>query len=233
MELTASLEDYLEAIWLIGQRDRVVRVRDVAKFLGVRMASVIGALKGLVEKNLVVHERYGYIELTPQGTLMAQEIYEKHRTLFQFFHQMLGVNPEIAEQDACRLEHHISRETLERFLKFIQFVEDCPEGEPLWLTSFHYFARTGKRPEHCLKGGKEMEEMPTLKELKPGEKGKVLRLKGKGEVKRRLLDMGIVPGTEIQVEKVSPLGDPVDVLVKGYHLSLRKEEAELVLIERQ
>jgi len=179
MELTASLEDYLEAIWLIGQRDRVVRVRDVAKFLGVRMASVIGALKGLVEKNLVVHERYGYIELTPQGTLMAQEIYEKHRTLFQFFHQMLGVNPEIAEQDACRLEHHISRETLERFLKFIQFVEDCPEGEPLWLTSFH------------------------------------------------------VPGTEIQVEKVSPLGDPVDVLVKGYHLSLRKEEAELVLIERQ
>ncbi|MBW2039280.1 MAG: ferrous iron transport protein A [Deltaproteobacteria bacterium] len=78
-----------------------------------------------------------------------------------------------------------------------------------------------------------MEEMLTLKEFKPGQKGKVLRLKGKGEVKRRLLDMGIVPGTEIQVEKVAPLGDPVDVLVKGYHLSLRKEEAELVLIERK
>jgi Fe2+ transport system protein FeoA len=72
----------------------------------------------------------------------------------------------------------------------------------------------------------------TLRDLKPGEKGKVIKIKGKGNLKKRLLDMGIVPETEIQLEKVAPLGDPVDILVKGYHLSLRKEEARDILLEK-
>lgn len=72
----------------------------------------------------------------------------------------------------------------------------------------------------------------TPNDLRPGEKGKVIRIKSKGSLKKRLLDMGIVPGTEIQLEKVAPLGDPIDILIKGYHLSLRKEEAKEILIEK-
>lgn len=71
----------------------------------------------------------------------------------------------------------------------------------------------------------------TLNELKVGDKGKVVRLKGTGAVKRRLLDMGVVKNTTIEVERVAPLGDPVEVVVKGYNLSLRKDEASSVVVK--
>lgn len=70
-----------------------------------------------------------------------------------------------------------------------------------------------------------------LKELEPNEKGKVVKVGGRGSVHRRLLDMGLVAGTEVEVERVAPLGDPIEVKVKGYHLTLRKEEAANIQIE--
>jgi ferrous iron transport protein A len=73
--------------------------------------------------------------------------------------------------------------------------------------------------------------MKTLKEAKPGETLQVAKISGSGPVKRRIMEMGITKGVEIQVRKVAPLGDPVEITVRGYELSLRKADAELVEIE--
>ena len=73
--------------------------------------------------------------------------------------------------------------------------------------------------------------MRTLREVKVGETVKVVKLNGEGAVKRRIMDMGITKGVEIYVRKVAPLGDPVEVTVRGYELSLRKADAEMVVIE--
>ena len=73
--------------------------------------------------------------------------------------------------------------------------------------------------------------MRTLKEVKVGETVKVVKLCGEGAVKRRIMDMGIAKGVEIYIRKVAPLGDPVEVTVRGYELSLRKADAEMVIIE--
>ncbi|MBE7071185.1 MAG: ferrous iron transport protein A [Eubacteriales bacterium] len=73
--------------------------------------------------------------------------------------------------------------------------------------------------------------MRTLREVKVGETVKVTKLNGEGAVKRRIMDMGITKGVEIYVRKVAPLGDPVEVTVRGYELSLRKADAEMVVIE--
>ena len=73
--------------------------------------------------------------------------------------------------------------------------------------------------------------MKTLKEVKVGQTVKVVKLHGKGAVKRRIMDMGITKGVEIYVRKVAPLGDPVEVTVRGYELSLRKNDAEMVEVE--
>jgi Fe2+ transport system protein FeoA len=70
-----------------------------------------------------------------------------------------------------------------------------------------------------------------LNELKPGEKGKIVRVTGTGSLHRRLLDMGLVSGTEIEVERVAPWGDPMEVRIKGYHLTLRREEVASVQVE--
>ena len=73
--------------------------------------------------------------------------------------------------------------------------------------------------------------MKTLKEVPCGKTVKVSRLTGEGPVKRRIMDMGITKGVEIFVRKVAPLGDPVEVTVRGYELSLRKADAEMILLE--
>ena len=75
-----------------------------------------------------------------------------------------------------------------------------------------------------------MEGTKTLKQAKIGEKVTVVMLTGEGAVKRRIMDMGITKGTEIFVRKVAPLGDPVEVTVRGYELSLRKADAEMIAV---
>jgi ferrous iron transport protein A len=73
--------------------------------------------------------------------------------------------------------------------------------------------------------------MKTLKDLKVGESAKVVRLHGQGAVRRRIMDMGITRGTVVKVRKVAPLGDPFELTVRGYELSIRKADAQMVEIE--
>ena len=73
--------------------------------------------------------------------------------------------------------------------------------------------------------------MKTLREAKIGETVKVVKLHGEGAVKRRIMDMGITQGTDVYVRKVAPLGDPVEVTVRGYELSLRKADAEMIEVQ--
>jgi ferrous iron transport protein A len=70
-----------------------------------------------------------------------------------------------------------------------------------------------------------------LSDLRPGERGTIAKVGGKGAVHRRILDMGVVPGAEVEVLRVAPLGDPVEVKIKGYNLSLRKGEAKEIEVE--
>ena len=73
--------------------------------------------------------------------------------------------------------------------------------------------------------------MKTLRDIQVGDKSKVVKIHGEGKVKRRIMDMGITKGTEIFVRKVAPLGDPVEITVRGYELSLRKDDADILEME--
>ena len=73
--------------------------------------------------------------------------------------------------------------------------------------------------------------MKTLREVKVGEPATVVKLHGEGATKRRIMDMGLTKGTEVYIRKVAPLGDPVEITIRGYELSIRKADAELIEIE--
>ena len=118
--MTRSLEDYLEAIWLLSRERKVVRVKDVANRLGVTTSSVVEALHNLEQRGLIIHERYGYIDLTPEGETSGALIYNKHSLLYEFLTRVLGVSPEVADRDACNIEHYISMETLEKLSEFMK-----------------------------------------------------------------------------------------------------------------
>ena len=232
--LSHSAQDYLEAILVLTLERGQARVKEVAELLGVKKPSVVAAVKGLMKKGLVKHEHYGYLELTPKGMAMAKEIYHRHQTLFRFLHRILGVKAQVAEKDACQMEHYISPQTLDRLVKFVEFVESFPNKnqDPRWLSYFKRYAEKGEPPpcaqEGNISGG---EKVKKLNELRVGEKGVIKRITGDPALKKRLLTMGAVPGTEVTIERVAPLGDPLDVTLKGFHLSLRKEEAENVEVE--
>ena len=73
--------------------------------------------------------------------------------------------------------------------------------------------------------------MKTLREVKAGETATVVKLHGEGATKRRIMDMGLTKGTEVYIRKVAPLGDPVEITIRGYELSIRKADAELIEVE--
>jgi DtxR family Mn-dependent transcriptional regulator len=111
--MTQSLEDYLEMVSFLSD-DGEVRVTDIATRLGVSKPSVLTALKNLEEQGLIEHERYRTVTLTQRGALQAAEIRERHDFLTSFLRDTLGVSAETAEDDACKMEHILSEETLKK-----------------------------------------------------------------------------------------------------------------------
>jgi len=150
-KLTQSLEDYIEAMYVINLTNKVVRVKEVAEFLDVKTPSVVDAIGKLSERGLVVHEKYGYLELTNEGYKLAGEVYGKHEKIYKFLNEILGVSRAISKKDACNIEHYISKEAMTKMIKFSRFVDTCPEGYPQWLKNFNYYAKYGRHPGSCKK----------------------------------------------------------------------------------
>ena len=119
MSLTSSMEDYLEAIFELDKNRRAVRVKDVAEKLEVTMPSVNGALKTLEAQGLIIHEKYDYIELTETGMTQASKIASKHHVICTFLKEFLGVDADTAEKEACRIEHVLCTDTIEKLEKYL------------------------------------------------------------------------------------------------------------------
>ena len=150
MNLTPSMENYLEAIWIEAGKSKVVRVKNIAQFLNVKTSSVIGALKALSDKELIIHERYGYIELTSKGINLAKEIYKKHQALLKFLHNILGMDLKIAKEDACKMEHFTHKETVYKLIKFIYFIESHAKGKDSFISKFKTFIKSGSNKSKAL-----------------------------------------------------------------------------------
>lgn len=120
--LSASLEDYLEAIFNLAEESDAARSKDIAKLLGVSRSSVTGALQVLKKKGLANYKPYFYVTLTEPGRAAAAEIARKHNILKSFFVSVLGIETDVAQQAACKAEHTLGPEVIARLLYFIEFV---------------------------------------------------------------------------------------------------------------
>jgi len=248
ISISASLEDYLEAIFHVVVKKHAARAKDISKRLGVNSSSVTGALHSLADKGLINYAPYDLVTLTDKGQAVAKDVIRRHEALRDFFVNVLVVNEVEADKAACRMEHAIPQSILDRLIQFVEFVQVCPRGGTKWVKGFGYYCESSGDLENCERcislcledvrkrknqRGGEGKMTVALRELKPGQKGKIVGIKGRGETNKRIVDMGVTPGTLIEVERVAPLGDPIDVKVKGYHLSLRKEEAGNITVELQ
>ncbi len=239
-ELSATMEDYLEAIYRLEMQRGTVRVKDIASAMAVKMPSVTSALQTLAEQGVISYTPYRPIEFTSEGRRIARGIYSRHQALCEFLTDILQLDPKTAEDEACRMEHSVGGETLRRLLTLIDFLKRCPRGGEDWLR--HLKGRWEQGPcegdcKSCIAGieipdstpfsKQSGDEVPliTLDKLEPGRRGVIVKLTGQGALRRRIMDMGITPGSDLEVERLAPLGDPMEFKIRGYHLTLRHEEA--------
>ncbi len=134
--VSPRMQDYLEAVLDLEREDAPLRVTELAERLGVTKASASVGLKKLAAERLLVHERYGRVELTDEGRRIAASVCARHRLLEHFLAGVLGVDPEQAAEDACGIEHHISRQSRKRLEHFIRFIRVCPRTDRGWLEHF-------------------------------------------------------------------------------------------------
>jgi len=121
-KLSASLEDYLEAIFELCKAGKIARSKDIAQRLCVSRASVTGALRSLCQKGLIDYKPYGYIELTENGKVVAGRIAGRHTVLESFFMDILGLDEALAKESACKAEHALGQQVVGRLMDYIAFV---------------------------------------------------------------------------------------------------------------
>ena len=123
MDLTEGLQDYLKAILLCEKEQPFVRTKHLAQSMGVKSPSVHAAVKELTRLGLVVHESYGHIELSPRGRREAEFVYTRHKVLYRFLSEILGLPAEVSENNACGIEHHLDENSLEKLSRFLDFLD--------------------------------------------------------------------------------------------------------------
>jgi DtxR family transcriptional regulator, Mn-dependent transcriptional regulator len=143
--LSESLENYLEVILDLERTQKVARAKEIAERLQIQPGSVTGALKNLGEKGYIHYEPYSYITLTAKGRRRAEEITYRHQTLNSFLLDVLQIDPVTAEETACRMEHAIDKQTIDRLMRFIDFIFTCPRAGEQWIRSFAEYCGTGGR----------------------------------------------------------------------------------------
>lgn len=147
--LTSVMEDYLEAIFDLDKDKKVVRVKDIAKRMDVKMPTVSSMLKTLNSRGLVNYEKYEYVELTRDGAKVGKEMRRRHEVLRQFLTEILNIKPATADEEACKMEHTLSAGTLNRLADFMEFIQICPRTGESWLKYFEEYRKCGRRLEIC------------------------------------------------------------------------------------
>lgn len=137
-----SVEDYLEAIYTVQRTKGYARTTDIKKLMDHSAASVTEMFQKLDREGYVNYEKYGGVTLTKEGLRIAVLVSTRHRILTNFL-EILGIPTGIATEDACKIEHSVHQETMERLTRFVEFVQAGPD-QPRWLNHFLEFWETGK-----------------------------------------------------------------------------------------
>ncbi len=212
--LSSANQDYLETIFLLSQEImEEVRPTDIANRLNVSKASVNQAIKALKAAGFVNNERYGPVVLTEKGRFEARRIHFLHHLIKAFMMSTLNIREEIAEKEACQIEHVIGNQTVKAIVNFMR--NNNIKVHHFDLDEVHQFLFYSKR----------------LSELKVGDQGVVKMVDAKGDLKKRIMEMGVIKGDIIEVIGVAPMGDPISLRIGDYNLSLRLAEADYVWVE--
>lgn len=214
-ELTHSAEDYLKAIYAIGEGGSPATISRLAERLGITPASVSGMVRRLAEQGFLAHQPYGGVTLTEHGRNSALNMLRRHRVIETYLAAILGYSWDRVHGEAERLEHAASDELIERMAERLGQPATDPHGAPIPT-------RDGSVDETVYR---------SLDSLELGESGRVMRVINEDVAMLRYLDqLDLRPGVEVRVNARAPFGGPITLEIHGSKKSIGPLLAAQVLV---
>jgi DtxR family Mn-dependent transcriptional regulator len=234
--MSTSTEEYLEALYTLTQNGETATTSEISKRLNIAPASVTEMLKKLAEGGYVKYSPYQGVTLTNKGFEIAEKMTRRHRLLERFLHDMLHIGNDKVHKEACEMEHALSDETERALCQTLRAPGKCPDDEKVIPACNLGFADCGEcrqwSGENLEEVGKRKTNIVSISSLKEKQEGTVAFIRGDNRALRRLLDLGLTPGTKISVNRVAPLKGPVEICVRGCRLALGDEIASNVFVEK-
>lgn len=146
-----TIEEYMEVIYVLEKRDGRAYTTKIAAEKEVSAPTVTEMLVKLQKEGYIEYEKFRGAKLTSQGRDVAKKLMDKHQVIADFF-EIIGIERELAEIDACQIEHYVHKKTMVQLERFLDFVNNAPDI-PRWLEHFRQFCETGERGEcdDCIK----------------------------------------------------------------------------------
>lgn len=213
---TQVVEDYLKAIWTLQQVETPVSTSRIADQLGLSPAAVTAMIKRLDEQNLLRHEPYYGVRLTPAGELAGLRIVRRHRVLELFLTEVLGYQWDRVHEEAERLEHAASDELIERLAQLLGEPARDPHGSVIPTAA----------------GEVDSAVYPTLADTPPGAHGRVVEVRvQEADLLRYLGSLELYPGAELEVLECAPFQGPISLRVNGSARVIARELAAAIHVE--
>jgi len=216
-EVTAVIEEYLEAIYKLQEKSGTARTSDIVEMLKVVPGTVTNTVERLEREGYVTHEPYRGVKLTEKGLRTALRVVRKHRLSERLLTDILRVEWDKAHDAACRLEHGITDEIIKPLEKALRHPKTCPHGNPI--------------PTKC--GGIIEERSQPLTALKAEQRGVIVKItEEKADLLQYLDTMGLVPGASIEVVETAPFNGPITLKVGGNSRALSRAMASVIRVKR-
>lgn len=216
-EVTAVVEEYLEAIYRLQEKSGAARTSDVVNLLEVVPGTVTNTVERLVKKGYVVHEPYKGIKLTEKGQRIALSVLRKHRLSERLLTDLLHMKWEKAHEAACKLEHGITDEIIRPLEKALKHPKTCPHGNPI--------------PTKC--GGIIEEKSQPLVDLAVGERGVIVKItEERSDLLSYLSKLSLAPEVSIEILEKAPFDGPITVKVGSTSHAISRMIATIIQVKR-
>jgi len=217
-EVSATIEEYLEAIYALQERNGSAKTTELAKRLSVALGTITNTIESMEKQNLVVHEPYKGVKLTAKGRKKALDVVRRHRLSERLLTDILQFEWSKAHDAACKLEHAIAGDEIIKPLeKALRHPKTCPHGNPI--------------PSESGRLVEEKSEM--LTSLSQGESSVIVKITDeRQDMLQYLATLGLVPGASVSIEEKAPFNGPIIVKVMGASYALGRNVASVIWVKR-
>ena len=217
-EVSPTIEEYLEAIYKLQEREGAAKTTELAKELKVALGTITNTIESMEKQSLVLHQPYKGAKLTAKGRKIALDVVRRHRLSERLLVDILRLEWSKAHDAACKLEHAFADRELSRPLeKALGNPKTCPHGNPIPSES-------GRLVE---------EQSETLMSLDAGEKGVIVKVTDEREdILQYLAKLGLIPGALVEVDEKAPFNGPIMVRVGNANYALGRNVASVIWVKK-